>query len=87
MKELAQKGFMKTISGKQNDATISINIDLNDVINSVNYDLSFNPVWSFIFLVRSARSLQGVWNIFGLCAAVGVDFAIAFLDGKTKNKM
>jgi hypothetical protein len=87
MKELAQKGFIKTISGKQNDATMSINIDLNDVISWVINVLSFKPVWSFIFLVRSARSLQGVWNIFGLCAAVCIDFVITFLDGKTKNKM
>jgi len=79
--------FMKTISGKQNDATISVNIDLNGVINSVNDDLSFNPIWSFIFLVRSARNLKGVWNVFRLCAAVSIDFAITFLDEKTKNKM
>jgi len=79
--------YIKTISGKQDDATISVNIDLNDVINSVNDDLSFNPIGSFIFLVRSARSLKGVWNVFRLCAAISIDFAIIFLNEKAKNKM
>jgi len=79
--------YIKTISGKQDDATISVNIDLNDVINSVNDDLSFNPIGSLIFLVRSARSLKGVWNVFRLCAAISIDFAITFLNEKAKNKM
>lgn len=79
--------YIKTISGKQDDATISVNIDLNDVINSVNDDLSFNPIGSLIFSVRSARSLKGVWNVFRLCAAVGIDFAVTFLDEKAKNMM
>jgi hypothetical protein len=79
--------YIKTISGKQNDATISVDIDLNDVVNSINDDLSFNPIWSFILLVKSARSLKGVWNVFRLCAAVGIDFAIVFLNEKAKNKM
>jgi radical SAM superfamily enzyme YgiQ (UPF0313 family) len=79
--------YIKTISGKQDDATISVNIDLNDVINSVNDDLSFNPIGSFIFLVRSARSLKGVWNVFRLCAAISIDFTITFLNEKAKNKM
>ena len=78
---------IKTISGKQNDATISVDIDLNAVINSVNDDLSFNPITAFIFLGRTARSLKGVWNVFRLCTAVGVDFAITFLGEKAKNKM
>jgi len=78
---------IKTISGKQNDATISVDIDLNGVINSVNDDLSFNPVGSIIFLVRSARSLKGVWNVFRLCAAISIDFAITFLGEKAKNRM
>lgn len=79
--------YIKTISGKQDDATISVNIDLNDVINSVNDDLSFNPIGTFIFWVRSARSLKGVWNVFRLCAAISIDFAITFLNEKAKNKM
>jgi len=57
------------------------------VINSVTDDLSFNPVGTFIFLVRSARSLKGVWNVFRLCAAVSIDFAITFLNEKAKNEI
>ncbi len=79
--------YIKTVYGKQDDATISVDIDLNDVINSVNDDLSFNPIGTAIFLVRSARSLKGVWNVFRLCAAISIDFTITFLNEKVKNKM
>jgi len=78
--------YIKTISGKQDDATISINIDLNDVINSVNDDLSFNPIRTFIFLVKSTPSLKGIWNVFRLFAATSIDFSITFLHEK-KDKM
>ena len=79
--------YIKTICGKQDDATISINIDLNDVINSVNDDLSFNPIRTFIFLVKSAPSLKGIWNVFRLFAATSIDFAITFLHEKMKDTM
>jgi len=79
--------YIKTILGKQDDATISVDIDLNDVIKSVNDDLSFNPIGTFVFLVRSARCLKGVWNVLRLCAAISIDFGISFFHERTKDKM
>ena len=79
--------YIKTILGKQDDATISVDIDLNDVIKSVNDDLSFNPIGTFVFLVRSARCLKGVWNVLRLCAAISIGFGISFFHERTKDKM
>lgn len=79
--------YIKTISGKHDDATISVDIDLNEVINSVNDDLSFNPIGTFIFLTKTARSPKGFWNVFRLLAAISIDFAITVLNEKAKNKM
>lgn len=77
--------YVKTISGKQDDATIDISIDLNDLINSVNDDLSFNLIGIFIFLAKSARSLKGVWNAFRLFAAISMDFASTSFYEKVKK--
>jgi len=79
--------YTKIVSGKHDDATMSINIDLSDVIDSVNADLSFNPITTFIFLVRSVQNLKGVWNVFRLSAAIGIDFAVTLLYETMKNKM
>ena len=77
--------YIKTISGKQDDATISVDIDLNGVMNSVNDDLSFNPIGTFISLAGSARSLKGIWNVFRLCGGICMDFSIAFLSERAKK--
>ena len=78
--------YIKTISGKQDDATINITVDLDEAIKSINNDdLFFNGIESFMFLVKTARNPKGVWNIFKLCAAISIDFGITFLDEKLKN--
>lgn len=79
--------YIKTIPGKRHDATISIDIDLNGAMNSVNGNLSFYSIGTCIFLMKSARSLKSVWNMFRLFAAMGIDLAITSLHEKLKNKM
>ena len=76
---------ISTISGKQDDATIGVDIDLNDVINMINDDAPFNPIIPFIFLVRSSRGLTHVRKLFRLGAAISTELGIAFLMKKTRN--
>jgi hypothetical protein len=76
---------IRTISGKQDDATIGVDIDLNDVINMINDDAPFNPIIPFIFMARSSRGLTHVWKLFRLGAAIGTELGIAFLMKKTRN--
>jgi len=77
--------YIKTISGKQDDATINIAVDLDEVMTSINNNLFFNWIGTFMFLIKTARNPKGVWNVFKLCAAISTDFAITFLDEKLKN--
>lgn len=70
---------LKTIFGKRNDATISIDIDLNGLMNLADDDLSFNPIKTFIFLVRSARNAKGIWNMLKLFTALAVEFGFSYL--------
>jgi len=77
--------YIKTISGKQNDATIDINIDLNEVINSINDNSSFNPMDTFISLIKQTRNPKGIWNVLRLCAALTIDFGHSYIKDKARN--
>lgn len=77
--------YIKTISGKQDDATISIDIDLDEVIYSIKNDLSLNLLGTFIFLIKTARSLKGIWSVFRLFVAISMEFVITFLDEKANK--
>ncbi|MBE0511808.1 radical SAM protein [Candidatus Bathyarchaeota archaeon] len=79
--------YTKTVSGKQNDATINIDIDLNGAINSIDDNLSLILIRTCISLIKSARNVKGVWNVFRLFAAIGIDCAVTFLHENMKNKM
>ncbi len=78
---------ISAISGKQDDATIGVDIDLNDMMNMFKDDAPFNPVTPLIFLARSSWGLTHLWKLFRLGAAIGTEFGIAFLMKKTRNMM
>lgn len=73
--------FIKTISGKQNNATIDINIDLDEVINSFN---SYSPLnlLNYISLLKQARNVEGILNVLRLCSALTMDLSCSFLKDK-----
>lgn len=43
-----------------------VDIDLNELIQSVNLDLSLNSMKASVFLLKSVRTIKGVWNTLGL---------------------
>ena len=73
--------FIKTISEKQNNATIDINIDLDEVINSFN---SYSPRnrLNYISLLKQAQNVEGILNVLRLCSALTMDLSCSFLKDK-----
>ena len=71
--------YIKMISGKEDDATISVDIDLNELMNSVNDDLSLNPMRTFVFLLESVGSIKGLWNMLRLCTASAIELGHTYL--------
>jgi hypothetical protein len=43
-----------------------VDIDLNELIQSVNHDLSLNSMKASVFLLKSVRTIKGLWNTLGL---------------------
>ena len=43
-----------------------VDIDLNELIQSVNDDLSLNLMKVSVFLLKSVRTIKGLWNTLGL---------------------
>ena len=78
---------IKTISGKQQDATISIDIDLNSAMKSFNDNPSFYSIGTSIFHTKSTLNLKDAWNKFRLLTAISVALAITPLYEKLKNRM
>ena len=76
--------YIKTISGKQDDATIDFTIELDEAIESINNGSNqlFSGMGLLIFFVKTIRNPKGAWNLFKLCAATSVEFASTFLDEK-----
>jgi len=70
---------IKMISGKEDDATISVDIDLNELMNSVNDDLSLNPMRTFVFLLQSVGSIKGLWNMLRLFTASAIELGHTYL--------
>ncbi len=73
--------FIKTISEKQNNATIDINIDLDEVINSFNSYSPFNRL-NYISLLKQAQNVEGILNVLRLCSALTMDLSCSFLKDK-----
>ena len=73
--------FIKTISGKQNNATMDININLDEVIYSFN---SYSPLnrLNYISLLKQVRNVEGILNVLRLCSALTMDLSCSFLKDK-----
>ncbi len=77
--------YVKAISGKQDDATIDIDIDLNSVMDPANGNLSPNPKDTFVSLVKQVRTPGMIWNVFKLFAAVTVDYGNSYVKGRARK--
>ena len=73
--------YIKTIPGKQDDATIDINVDLNEVVDSFN-GYSASNLLSYVFLVKQAVNVNGLLNVLRLCAALTTDLGYSYLKDK-----
>lgn len=71
--------YIKMISGKEDDTTISVDIDLNELMKSVNDDLSFNLMRTCVFLLKSAGSIKGLWSTLRLFTASAIELGHAHL--------
>jgi len=71
--------YIKMISGKEDNATISVDIDLNDLMTTVNDDLSLNPMRTCVFLLKSARNMKGVWNTIRLVTASAIQLSHTYM--------
>jgi hypothetical protein len=43
-----------------------VDVDVNELIQSVNDDLSLNSMKVSVFLLKSARTIEDLWNTLGL---------------------
>jgi len=73
--------YVKTISGKQSDATIDIDIDLGEIIDSFNGYSPLNLL-NYISLLKRARNIKGVLNVLRLCFALTTDLTFSYLENK-----
>jgi len=73
--------YIKTISGKQDDATMDINVDLDEVVDSFN-GYSPSNLLSYVFLVKQAVNVNGLLNVLKLCAALTTDLGYSYLKDK-----
>ena len=73
--------FIKTISGKQNNATMDININLDEVIYSFNCYSPLNRL-NYISLLKQVRNVEGILNVLRLCSALTMDLSCSFLKDK-----
>jgi len=75
--------YIKTISGKQDNASIDINIDLNEAIYSFNGYEPFKLI-RYIHLLKQARNINGIFNTFRLGTALTTDLGCSYLEDKIK---
>ena len=73
--------YIKTISGKQGNATIDINIDLDEVFDSSN-SYSASNLLSYVFLLKQAVNINGILNVLRFCAALPIDLGCSYLKDK-----
>lgn len=72
---------IKTVSGRQNTATIDINIDLGELINSFNSYSPLDPL-NYIPLLKQARNVKGILNMLRLSFALTTDLGCSYLKDK-----
>lgn len=73
--------YIATISGKQGGATIDINVDLDEVLDSINGYSAFNLL-SYVFLLKKAVNINGLLNGLRLGIALTTDLAYSYLKDK-----
>jgi len=73
--------YIKTISGKQDNSTIDINIDLDEAIHSLNGYSPFN-LMNYVYFLKQARNIKGIFNMLRLCAALTTDLGCSYLKDK-----
>jgi len=73
--------YIKTISGKQDNVTIDINIDLDQAVVSFNSYSPFN-LMNHIYLLKQARNISGILNALRLSAALIIDLGCSYLKDK-----
>jgi len=73
--------YIKIISGKQDNATVDINVDLDEVVDSFNGYSAFN-LMSYVYLLKQARNIKGIFNVLRLCAALTTDLGCSYLKDK-----
>ena len=73
--------YIKVISGKRSNATIDIDIDLDEVIDSFN---SYSPLnlLNYYSLLKQARNISGILNVLKLAIALTTDISSSYLKDK-----
>lgn len=73
--------YIKTIPGKQDNTTINIDIDLDEVVDSFNGYSAFN-LMNYVYLFKQARNINGILNVLKLCAALSIDLGCSSMKDK-----
>jgi len=73
--------YVKTISGKETDTSIDINIDLDELINSFNTYSPLNLL-NYVSLLKQARNIKGILNVFRLAIALTTDLSSSYLKDR-----
>jgi radical SAM superfamily enzyme YgiQ (UPF0313 family) len=73
--------YVKTVLGKQKNATIDINIDLKRAILSFSGYSPFDPM-NYVSLLRGARNIIGIIDMVRLCAALTTDLGYSSLKDR-----
>jgi len=73
--------YVKTISGKKEDTTIDIDIDLDETLYSFDGYSPLNPI-NYIFLLKQTRNIKGILNVLRLAIALTTDLGLSYLEDK-----
>jgi magnesium-protoporphyrin IX monomethyl ester (oxidative) cyclase len=73
--------YIKTISGEQDNTSIDIDIDLDEVIDSFNGYSPFN-LMNYMPLLKQTRNIKGILNVLRLGTALTTDVGCSYLEDK-----
>lgn len=76
--------YIKTISGKQDNTSIGIDIDLDEAIDLFNGNSPFSPM-NYIPLLKQAGNINGIFNVLRLCFALTADLGSSYLKNKSSE--
>jgi len=73
--------YIKTISEKQGNATVDIDINLDEAISSFN---SYSPLnlLNYLSLLKQTRNIKGILNVLRLAIALTTDLGLSCLGDK-----